>query len=524
MNRLSDWRVMFVRWVMCVVMVGGVGGVGGVGLFVEAEVRRSEGVLGEGTRWATPYYVIDSGVVGETVLVTGGVHGNEPAGAYAADQIRHWPIVKGKLVVVPRVNRLGLEQETRYVPGVEKGERDLNRNFSGVKERGPVRGGLAKLLWAFAEEVEPDWVLDLHEGYEFHVSHEPPKGKKKSVGSTVIYQQGEVLDPIVGEMLGVVNATIEDEGRKFVALKRGPVITGFARASARWLGAQGMILETTSSKQPLSVRTRQHRMMVNVVLKRIGMVKEDCVGVMMGARGDEQVIRVGLYDDLGTGKNGVKNLTQLLGKNSEVKFVHIGGQDCSAEVLKQFDMVLFPGGSGSKQARSLGEGGRAAVRGFVKEGGGFVGICAGAYLGSAHYKWSLHLTDTHVLTGVMEVEGVGKKQMWYRGGSSMVKMEMTEKGKAVFGEMPKVVDVRYQNGPIVWRKKDDGIQDYEVLAWFRSEKVRYPPQKGTMVNTPAIISSGFEKGRVLTISPHPEATKGLEKMIDGAVKWVVKRK
>ena len=52
------------------------------------------GVLAEGTRWETPWYTIDSGVEGPTVFLTGGLHGNEPAGWRAAEQVRRWPIVK----------------------------------------------------------------------------------------------------------------------------------------------------------------------------------------------------------------------------------------------------------------------------------------------------------------------------------------------------------------------------------------------------------------------------------------------
>ena len=60
------------------------------------------GVLGEGTEWEVRWYRTTSETPGPTVLVSGGLHGNEPAGYRAAEQIRHWPIVKGSLVVIPR--------------------------------------------------------------------------------------------------------------------------------------------------------------------------------------------------------------------------------------------------------------------------------------------------------------------------------------------------------------------------------------------------------------------------------------
>ena len=47
---------------------------------------------------------------------------------------------------------------------------------------------------------------------------------------------------------------------------------------------------------------------------------------------------------------------------------------------QHFDAVVFAGGSGAAQARSIGAAGRALVRSFVGQGGGYVGICAGAYM------------------------------------------------------------------------------------------------------------------------------------------------
>ena len=49
-------------------------------------------------------------------MITGGVHGDEPAGAAAAEQIRHWTIRRGTLIVVPRANPPALAAKTRLIP------------------------------------------------------------------------------------------------------------------------------------------------------------------------------------------------------------------------------------------------------------------------------------------------------------------------------------------------------------------------------------------------------------------------
>ena len=87
------------------------------------------GLLAEGTKWETPYYVIKGPKPGPTVFLTGGLHGKEPSGALAAEQIRHWAILKGRLVVLPRANQPGLRAGTRHLPELPREHADLNRNF-----------------------------------------------------------------------------------------------------------------------------------------------------------------------------------------------------------------------------------------------------------------------------------------------------------------------------------------------------------------------------------------------------------
>lgn len=483
------------------------------------------GLLGKGKSWQTPFYVNDSAVEGPTVVITGGIHGNEPAASRAADQICHWPIVCGKLIVLPKANTAGLKQNTRYIPEVPAKRKDLNRNFPSPGIADEPRGEIATALWNFVVAQDPDWLFDLHEGYEFHISHRPKEGKQKSVGSSIIYDRNQGIDLLVERMLIAANGKVTDPDRRFVPLGRGPKKTTLASAAIHALNAKAMILETTFQHQRLPIRTRQHRVMMSVALKQLGMIEDDCVDVLIPPESDrsDQVF-VGLYDGEGSSERGVENVTRAFDAAPEVTVVHLGPADIRTDVLSQFDVVVFGGGSGSKQARTIDKDGATSVRSFVKNGGGYVGICAGAYLCSAHYDWSLNLVDTRVFTGTREVEKLGPKQMWYRGKFTSQKMQLTEKGREVFPEIPEHVDVRYQNSPIVSPKNFPGLKAYTPLAYFRSEQVLYPPQKGTMINTPAIVSGMFGKGRVISISPHPEATKGLESMVATAVKAVARRR
>jgi len=475
------------------------------------------GVLAAGTEWEHPYYVIDSGEPGPTVLLTAGMHGNEPAGYRAAEQIRHWPIVAGKLVVVPHVNTAGLRENTRYLPAFADDEelRNANRNFPKTDGPDVAVTPPCEALWALAKELEPDWVVDLHEGFDFHISN------PKSVGASVIYWHDDDIEELVDPILAAVNETIDDEDRKIDRLDGGHVDGGLLRAAGQRLGAKRISFETCFKGQPLSTRTRQQRIMVSELLQGIGLMDRDCRDVMSPGPGGG-TRQIALYDAGGTGAGGVRGLTRLIDDAEAYAVHHLGPADATPEVLAQFDIVLFPGGSGSKQARAIGEEGRRAVKDFVKSGGGYLGICAGAYLASAYYDWSLDILDTNCLTG--PVPGVEDAQMWYRGGSGVVDMDLTPDGQAFFGDKVEVsVEVRYHNGPILSPAADEAIPDYEVLALFRSEVAKHEAQEGTMVDTPAIISGRFGKGRAIAISPHPESTPGLQPVVIRCLDWLMER-
>lgn len=139
---------------------------------------------------------------------------------------------------------------------------------------------LALALWGFIAQQKPDWILDLHEGHDFNRSHNPPKGKKKSVGSSIIYDNTPELDCLARRMIAAADETVTDPEKKFMLIPRCPVNTGLARACINRFGANGLILETTFKNQPLSLRTLQHRSMVSVFLQHVGLINEDCRDVV----------------------------------------------------------------------------------------------------------------------------------------------------------------------------------------------------------------------------------------------------
>jgi predicted deacylase len=184
-----------------------------------------EALLAHGTRYQTPVVVRSGPEPGPTLLVVSGIHGNEPAPPHAVRQLSGVEPKRGRLVLVAEVNRLALASSSRHTPG----DRflDLNRNFPILADPEP-RGVLAAALWRLLLQSAPDWVIDVHEGFDFH------RKNPKSVGSSVTYvpdaQVGACSARLARELADGINATIDDDARTFVLLAPGPE-RSFARSA-----------------------------------------------------------------------------------------------------------------------------------------------------------------------------------------------------------------------------------------------------------------------------------------------------
>lgn len=474
--------------------------VGAVGCAASSVV--SSNTILPGTRFATEYYVVDSGVTGPTVMIVGGAHGNEPAGAVAAENVRQWPIASGKLVVVPRANVPALQANKRNTPNLSTNLSNLNRNYPRAGQQEGARGELAQAIWALALEHKPDWLLDLHEGFDFNQVNE------KSVGSSIIVFPEDRGREAADLMLSAVNATIADAELKFVR-RNLPINGSLARAGGEHLKIPSMTVETTS-KQPLEKRVRQHEIMAHRLLHHLGMTGPEVpttTPAVLAAVANENTIRVAIYQGPGTGGQGPISLLKRLNNPPLTTIAPITPEQIRGGALTNYDIVIFGGGSGSKEAEAIGETGRQAVQEFVANGGGYIGICAGAYLATSGYPWSL---------GLVNAKTVSPK--WRRGRAS-IKLELTATGQTILGQRAGEFDCLYANGPIVAPDTKPNLPAFETLAYYRTEVSSNGAPVGVMLNSPAIFTGQYQQGRVVCVGPHPEQTPGLQDFVPNAILW-----
>jgi glutamine amidotransferase-like uncharacterized protein len=225
-------------------------------------------------------------------------------------------------------------------------------------------------------------------------------------------------------------------------------------------------------------------------------------------------IKVAVFEGDGVGKS-CTNLLTILDNSSKIQLEvsRVTTADIVAGKLDEFDVLIHPGGSGSKQGNDLGEDGRQQVRQFVSQGGGFLGVCAGAYLATNDYTWSLNLIDAKVVD----------RKHWARG-TGTVQLELSPSGQDLFKAKSSELEIFYGQGPLLARREwdDPKIPDYESLAIYGSEIAKNGAPNGIMKGTSAAVRCDYGKGRVFCFSAHPELTEGLHYLIPTVVQWLKK--
>lgn len=227
--------------------------------------QRSEKTLLPGTDLETELYIIRAETEGPTVLVVGGVHGNEQAGFIAAAGVVSWTIEKGTLLVIPRANVWGIDAWRR-----ETGDGyDLNRAFPG-DAAGNDAQRIAAAIYGVIEAYEPDWLLDLHESGNFHVRDHNRLGQTLIAGveletfstSLSVYEKLNSL---------LVNSPYyEKYGEDLLFQIVQPPAAGSTAGEAGRYDVSAVTVETTT-RLDIEERVFQQLLVVNLYLEEIGL-------------------------------------------------------------------------------------------------------------------------------------------------------------------------------------------------------------------------------------------------------------
>ena len=242
---------------------------------------RSERLLLPGTPSETTMTFAFSGKSGPTVMVLGGVHGNEPGGWIAAEEVSTWLPGAGGLIVLPRANRIAAANFVRTTD--ELG--DLNRLYPGSRESSLPMGRLAAEIVATASEFNVDVVLDLHESWAFF------NGRSQNgtafLGQTVTTGIGPRNPALGREIIARVNNSISLARDQLVerdgaAFRRDPTLgapgpdqANRGRSSlslgGHVPGLTPILVEMGQEDQEIPRRTELHLLVTRAALDLLGM-------------------------------------------------------------------------------------------------------------------------------------------------------------------------------------------------------------------------------------------------------------
>ena len=104
---------------------------------------------------------LESDKPGPTVLVVGGIQGDEPGGFHAASLlVTDYKVTSGKLWVVPNLNFESIIKRSRGVNG------DMNRKFATLRRDDPDYAAVERIK-SLIKSPEIDFILNLHDGSGF---------------------------------------------------------------------------------------------------------------------------------------------------------------------------------------------------------------------------------------------------------------------------------------------------------------------------------------------------------------------
>ena len=190
---------------------------------------------------------------------------------------------------------------------------------------------------------------------------------------------------------------------------------------------------------------------------------------------------VGLYTGRGSWDPDLEAMRNFL-EEYELSSIDIDQETLnSADLNNLCDILVFVGGYSSEYLHYVGNHGN--IRTFVKNGGSFVGFCAGAYYASATMVWGGQLHDYPLK--LFPGEAVGPLNIGY-GSLATIDLNRDIPFNQNFDE---AIGMRYFDGPCFTGLEGSAV---EVLARYRTN------------GEAAVIAFALGQGRVLLSGPHPE--------------------
>ena len=151
---------------------------------------------------------IESGKPGPTLLVIGGIQGDEPGGFTAASMlVTDYRVDAGELWVVPNLNFESIIKRSRGVHG------DMNRKFSSLSRTDPEFSTIEKIK-SIILHPDVDLVLNLHDGSGFYSPRHVDKDENpKRWGQCIVIDQETIEAEQFGDLKRLADSAINEANK-----------------------------------------------------------------------------------------------------------------------------------------------------------------------------------------------------------------------------------------------------------------------------------------------------------------------
>ncbi len=248
--------------------------------------RRENLVYFPNTSYELNIYKIYGRQPGKTLMLIGGIQGNEPGGFLSADLYADMSLSKGNLIVVPRANFYSILLNQRGSHG------DMNRKFADRPERVSMDDRIVSILKELI--AESDYLLNLHDGsgyyYPKYISRwRNPRAFGQSIiadsenytisGKNEVLRLKDMAETVIREM----NQEITNDLHKFrfnntctnepdsIHREQLKSATYYA-LTKHHIPAFG--IETSKFLPSIDVKVRYHNLAINAFMKLFGIIPE----------------------------------------------------------------------------------------------------------------------------------------------------------------------------------------------------------------------------------------------------------
>ena len=245
---------------------------------------------------------------GKTIMLIGGIQGDEPGGYLTADLYAAVHLKRGNLIVVPRANFYSILLNQR------QGQTgDMNRKFASDEEHTGTTSLEDEIVFILKQLIaESDCLLNLHEGSGYYApvwvnDNENPMRFGQSIiyDSEVFEIQGKNdkihLGDLARKVIAKANAQIDEkryrfqpnnhdtlsEASKHKEQRKSATYYALTRAHIPAFG-----VETSKSIKDLKTKVRLHKIVVNAMMDEFGIIQDSPRVTLVPPRLDYLLVKI----------------------------------------------------------------------------------------------------------------------------------------------------------------------------------------------------------------------------------------